>query len=202
MNEAEYVLPRMTVPQAGISIVKGGDCGALVLAGLTLKPATECYEWSTKQADGSPQSYTLSSLEDAITALGCRDGWDVVTDFPVWMKDVHRGHTAFGFDGLTQAQMWGRYVRMAVQAGYYGVTTIAFQPRDSSSAAGYRDTNHCVMIRGWRFRWEPIAAVPGAKRGVQEVFISCSVKGSYWICVDTLLRDHGAFRVLLARPNA
>jgi hypothetical protein len=194
MKEFEIALPRSTVKQPEPSLSSGGDCGACVLAGLTGKPLRSMY----LLVDEEPKPFTIYSMSAALGVLEDQGGLDrVVEEPPNWMPYVHPAYAAFGYTALSQAPMWWAYLRLAIDAGYYGMATMSFQPVSSKPGDTYFSSNHWVMFKGCRFRWEDM---PGGSRGKEEILVSCSVKGDYWIEVREFARLHGGAQLMLARP--
>lgn len=198
MREFENVLPRTTLPQPRPCVVKAGDCGACVLGGLAGLSVSGAY--GVCKPDG-PSHFTLEDMQSAFLLLEDQGVFDrVVDEPPCWISHIHAAHTAFGFTALSQAPNWYDYVRLAIDAGYYGVVTISFEPVTSKPGDTYLSSNHWVMIRGARFTWVKVEGM-SASRGSEEILVSCSVKGDYWIAVREFARLHGGSHVLLARPR-
>lgn len=194
MHEFEVILPRSALPQPKPNIVLHGDCGACVLGGLA--NITHMVAYLTAHA--VPCAFSFDDMAQALASLQDERLLDrVVEDSPCWIQPLHQAHCGFGFTSLSQAPMWYDYVRLALDAGYYGLCTISYDPVATKPSDTYFSTNHWVLIKGCRFRWVPMDL---GRRGVEEILVSCSNKGDYWIAVREFARLHGGMNILLARP--
>jgi hypothetical protein len=84
---------------------------------------------------------------------------------------------------------WFNYVRLAIDAGYYGVAQVDF------GGAGGPDTNHWVLICGARTK--------GAIANefiTGDILASCSVTGEKWYEAKDFLKRMGGCDVLFVRP--
>lgn len=197
MREFEITLPRSSLPKLLPKIVQHGDCGACVLGGIAGLSLVEAYAVVKER----PSSFSLEDMAQALAVLQDRGVFDrVVDEAPCWVQHIHPAHASFGFTALSQAPMWYDYVRLAMDAGYYGLCTMSYEPVTSKPGDTYLSTNHWVVINGCRFHWEPVEGV-SASRGVEEIRVSCSNKGDYWMPVREFARLHGGMNVLLARPK-
>ncbi len=194
-----FTLPRRVRPQPRPSIVSGGDCGACVLGGLLDLDVSAVYPRYGREgrADTLDWWTMRQALHDA-QAQGLLDR--IATAIPTWPWESTPGVLAWGPLGTDQAQAWWGYVRMALDAGYYALTHVDHARRGPHGGG----PNHWVMIVGHR-RVEP--EIPPGEIGVrirQEVLVSCSAScpEGEWVDLHELLRDRGAFEVMLARPRA
>ncbi len=133
----------------------------------------------------------------------------VVKDVPVFPFDVCRVHElAFGLNGHAQFWAWASYVRAMLHGGYYGITTVfnnGFKnPEDFKL---YGETNHWVMIKGWRYAYEKnedpnTSYCSGTYR--QEILIGNSARNSpdeEWLQIDKFLLFWGGFAAIWAKPK-
>jgi hypothetical protein len=188
----QVVLPLRVRPQPVPHLNPGGDCGACVLAGLLgLEPA-QVYE---RLCAGKVESIGYPEMQRLLRAhpeLFDRAVWEAPLGWPVY--DIQR---AFGAPAHLQGSAWFAYVRMAIDAGYYGIANVDFR---RGGTTGY-GPDHWVLICGARLRPPP----PGESGRVwQEVLVSCSAKSSpdeEWVDAHDFLRERGGFNLLLARPR-
>ncbi len=183
---AEILLPRRSLPQPHPFIRHNGDCGACALGGmLGLSGPEEAYALlPDSQAFGPPEiRRALANAERS----GLVDR--IVDDVPMWpLSAMHATNMPWGLPGWwCQSGAWFRHVRVAIDAGYYGLAPVSF------AAGGARShIDHIVLICGAR----------EAERGRGEIAVSCSARGGAveWVGAHEFLRDRGGFNVLLARP--
>lgn len=167
----EVVLPLRVVPQPQPHLNPGGDCSACVLAGLLGVGVEEVY---VKFGDGAPKGLTyycrMRILERAQSA-GLVDR--LVFAVPLWPSAMD-GFLPFGHSGHLAAREWFNYVRMAVDAGYYGVASVQFEKTGAGFVAP-PETNHAVLLCGVR---ERVVPTEYGHRVDSEVLVSCSSKSS------------------------
>ncbi|HLZ49115.1 MAG TPA: hypothetical protein VKP61_00050 [Candidatus Acidoferrum sp.] len=95
------------------------------------------------------------------------------------------GHAAY-FDYIP----WFNYLRMAADAGYYGLAMVDFEGR------GGPETNHWVLICGARTKGMRVnETITG------EILTSCSVRGERWYEACEFLKKMGGYDTLLVRPS-
>lgn len=189
------ILPRRVLPQPKPAISPGGDCAACSLGGLLgFLSVQEVYEkFSSGLARGTTWSEARDRLYEA-KAEGLIDR--LVTDVPVWPPEWQAKMT-WGLPGWSMSLEWFAYMTMAFDAGYYGLTSISHK-----GLGPVTHTDHSVLLCGVREREEPVI-VEGKKLAnkiIQELLVSCSSKGDYWVEVNEFLERSGGFNVLLARP--
>lgn len=184
---AAVVLPLRATPQPSPHLIAGGDCGACVLGGLLGLTVPEVYERFVVARYKQMQSVHYDCMRDALERA-CEAA---VLDAPLWPVDAE--WRAFGLDGMNQYGKWQRYVRMALEAGYYGVTCVDQGGRGSASHGG----NHWQLLCGWR-------PDPTGVTVIDEVLVSCSARhpDGRWISARDYTHQHGGLNVLLARPRA
>lgn len=135
----------------------------------------------------------VTSHHEMSRLLRCAAGKEadrIVEDPAEWGRSYLR---AFGQPGWLHSLSWFNYVRMAIDAGYYGLCTVDFKKQ------GGPDTDHWVLICGARTK----GCVTG-ELITGEVLVSCSARSSgmkdEWVDVRDFLRDRGGFDVLFVRP--
>jgi hypothetical protein len=139
---AEVILPRRTVPQPRPFIVPQGDCGACVAGGLLDVPVIDVYDGLAKQGRACLQRENMIDLLWRCEKEGALDR--VVVDVPSW--PVGERWQTFGAGARRQWQAWARYVRLALDAGYYGLAEV-----DMTGGGIEGDgPNHWVLVCGWR----------------------------------------------------
>ena len=191
------ILSRRVLPQPKPAIVDGGDCGPCVFAGLLGLPSVaDAYEryssrdpihqsWHSNEMRGSIQTAMAEGLIDRI-----------VDDVPLWVPPPIK--MSFGAPAHEQSLAWFEYVRMGLDAGYYGLTVIDYDGKGEAP-------DHWVMICGARTLSEKLTLRDGlnATRFHNEILVSNSAPSQpaeQWVDPFAWLRDHGGFAVILARP--
>ena len=192
----ENVLPRRVVPQPQPALNTGGDCGICVFAGITGLSLKDVY--SRFFPSGAP------SRNEMLTALQAARREDliarVIDDVPIW--NLADYYMAFGAGGYLYTLEWFQYIRMAVEAGYYGIASVVFAKTGAEGAIP-PPTDHVVLLCGARERFVPHATIEGAGRYDCEVLVSCSAKSSpveEWVEVKTFLTERGGYNAILVRP--
>ncbi|HEX7095167.1 MAG TPA: hypothetical protein VF183_04755 [Acidimicrobiales bacterium] len=191
----EVVLPRRVLPQPTPDVVAGGDCGACVLGGLL--------GWSSVERVydvlvGKRQSISEGEMARILRYAVQHHGLDRALEEPAeWRTMSSHWCRAFGTTGFSESNAWFAYVRMAIDAGYYG---IALVDADRRGLAG-NGPNHWVLICGARTD----GAWPGNGQTVTgEVLVSCSMRSTggldEWVNAREFLRDRGGYNLFLARP--
>jgi len=197
-TDFEVVLPLRVSPQPSPGIISGGDCGACVLAGLfgvSVEVAYDEYiEERRELAEG-----TLCSAISKAESEGLVDRCLLAS--PFWIERIHSPLSAFGVLGVRMALQYSHYVLMALDANYYGICTVREGRLDEKSEQR-GDTNHWVLICGYRERWIDLGK--GVRRCDQEILISCSATNpdGYWIGVRKFLATKGGFMIKTVRVTA
>lgn len=185
---SEIVLPRRAQPQPQPFRVACGDCGACVLGGILGLSVDDAYARSVVRRHRQLQSFCHRNMADAFDDA-VRDGLAdrAITRAPVW--PVNTEYMIWGACGANQWQAWSHYVRMALDAGYYGAAEINMEGGGPSTYP-----NHWVMLCGWR--------PSPAGTSLDEVLVSCSARHpeGRWIAARDFLQRHGGFNALFARP--
>jgi hypothetical protein len=96
---------------------------------------------------------------------------------------------SFGSPAMQESIPWFNQVRMAIDAGYYGLAMVDFDGK------GGPETNHWVLICGARTDGAVLnKAITG------QVLVSCSVQGDNWYEARDFLTRKGGYDVLFVRP--
>lgn len=182
-REVLVVLPRRVVPQPSPAMNPAGDCLSCCLAGALAVPIAEVHT----EIESQGARCARPGGRWVVEALG----HEAIDDVPIWVTDCIGER---GLRGQDQAWPWWRYLRVALEAGWYAVATVRYD-RDP-----VLNTDHAVLLCGVRSRWVPVAAVPGARREALEVLVSCSAScpGGTWEDAEEFLR-RGGFALLLVR---
>ena len=194
---AEIVeLPRRVVPQPKPAIHKGGDCSACVLGGvLGIPTVREVYETFF---GGKPKALSrhemVAAVEDAEWKLELLDR--VISDIPHWPALPNT--QIWGQPGWGQNLAWYAYVRMAIDAGYYGIASISYAKQGPPA-----ESDHVVLICGVRVREEP-TRIAKAFKLTHEILVSCSAAHpeGRWVDHNEFLEAWGGYNVILVRPAA
>ena len=203
-DRPDIVLPRRSLRQPSPSVVSGGDCGACCIAGLLGISVEDAYEM--QDPDCRPSSAKDKPVpfgwENMSHSLEWRSGGKidaVLSNVPFWPDTIHEANTFFGFPGWNASIPWMKYVRMGLQAGYYGLCQIVFQGGGPLAL-----NNHWVMVCGARQFSEPNPRVPGAWDIHDQLLVSCSAKcpEGYWLNHMDMLRTYGGYNIILARPSS
>lgn len=187
----ERVLPIRVVPQPVPFVVDAGDCGACVLAGLTGLDVADVY---ARLRDGKAQTFGQHEMGRALLDP---EFFDRCVDAPIGWQ-INAVYAAWGAQPHHQNIEWFRYVRMGLDAGYYGVACV-----DSSKSGPLGvGTDHWVLLCGYRER-RP-APGSGGGRIFTELLVSCSARSSpdeEWVDSHDFLRERGGFNLRMVRPT-
>jgi hypothetical protein len=198
MRDFEKILPRRVPRNPQPRIYHGGDCGACCLSGVTDLAAAAVYE--ELRDDKKINAFSQPDMRSALSeAEGNELLQNIVVDSPNWIGQVYRA--PFGYNACQMSLEWFGYIRMAIEAGYYGIAEVKTH---GAADKDKRDTDHWCMICGVRVRHEKSAAVEGAWTIVQEILISDScltMPAEHWEEVNAFLRDFGGFDCFLVKPN-
>lgn len=193
----EIVLPRRVVPQPQPFITKGGDCGACVLGGLLGLTVGEVYD-RTRPEDRSFCRPIFESLLMIAKIEGLLDR--LILDVPIWFQ--RKATMSFGLQGHMAFTEWFSYVRMAIEAGYYGICEVSFD-QEGPQGKYPPETDHVVLICGVREVQIPLETMKGCSRTDCEILVSCSARSSpdeEWVEVQSFLSNRGGYNIMLARP--
>jgi hypothetical protein len=198
MNEFEIVLPRHVPRNPEPKIYLGGDCGACVLSALTNIPVAEIYAIARDDKKVSP--FGLQNMISALNTLGRQYFYHHITTFPNWINEVYRW--PFGFSACQMNLAWFDYVRVAIEAGYYGICEVNMRGEGDLNGRGC-ETDHWVLLCGVRITKHP-ATIPGAFMLDDEVLIrdsSRTMPAERWMESSDFLIRHGGFQTILVKPK-
>jgi hypothetical protein len=182
-SPGEVILPRRSLIQPRPEIHKGGDCGACCLGGALGIQVADVY--SRFDSQGITHSGEMARcLRCSIHELA-----DRMLDIPAEWPSNRYIHS-FGSPAVHEALPWFNHVRMAIDAGYYGLATVDY------SGNGGPDTNHWVLICGAKTEGSPVG-----KLITGDILASCSVNGDKWYESRDFLSRMGGFNTLFVRPN-
>lgn len=194
MNGAigEIVLSRRVHPQPTPEIVRGGDCGACVLGGALGISIERVYD----ELKGKRDSIEAGEMSRMLRVASMRGVADRIIEEPAAWPRRWWGCDSFGRPSHYESLPWFNYVRMAIDAGYYGLAMI--------DADGHRGTqggtNHWVLICGARNRGHE--AYDRTITG--EVLISDSRRSvnmeERWYEARDFLQNWGGYDVKFVRP--
>ncbi len=195
MRDHEIVLPRRVVQQPTPHLNPGGDCGACVLGGLFGIEVGDAYKLADRDKI-APISH--SKMRSALWESSSRGLADRIVVEPARWPNPGEGYfDDFGHLAGRNAIEWWTYLRLACDAGYYGIAEV-----DSNKGGPYGGgTDHWVLLCGIR-RTCPPDSQSGAIH--QDVLVSCSstkTPDEEWVDAGDFLRHRGGFNMLLARPK-
>ncbi len=180
----EKVLERGSLPQPRPYIKSYGDCGACSLGGILGLSVEQVY--SKFDSDGITNANEMGRCLRCSVSYGLADR---MLDVPCeWPNNRHM--RAFGNPAVNEYLPWFNQVRMAVDAGYYGLAMVQF------SAQRGPETDHWVVLSGARTDGPIVGKIITG-----EVQVSCSVKGKYWIDARDFLQTMGGYETLFIRPK-
>jgi len=203
--ENEVVLPRRVRQQRDNlpALWKEGDCGACVLAGvLDLPDLKAAYELTD---EGKIEPFSHTRLYRALHAADRKGLVDrLITEVPSW--SVYQVHQTWGSPAWLQNLDWFYWLRMGIDAGYYGLASVDADHRGPLKGR----VNHIVLIVGTREEIEHKtmkSSVDGNfinySSHTPQVLISCSSTKSVdeeWVNVRDYLMWWGGFNIQLVRP--
>ena len=194
----QIALERRALPQPTPHVVPDGDCGACCLAGALGVSIEMAY--SLAAADEHARRYGLSwpNMRQALCNAKARGLIDrLIDDVPIW--PVWAGTATWGAPSWEMAYQWFGYVRMAIDAGYYGFAAV-----DHARGGPLVSGDHFVIICGAREKEVHHPAPRNATEIVPEILVSCSsasTSAEEWVEVESFLTRRGGYNVLLARPR-
>ena len=190
---SEVKLPLRVVPQPQPPFHPEGDCGACVLAGLLGVSVEEIYR---RKGETSPFCWlTLHRVAGEALWNGELDRF--VSRVPFWPSPD--GLRCFGDPGWLNNLEWFEYVRMGLDGGYYGLMNYSFDGGGPLATA-----DHFVMVVGAREREVPNPNAEGCSVVIKELLISDSSTkrpAEHWEDHLQILKEHGGYNVMLARPT-
>lgn len=193
----EIVLPLRSHPQPQPHLADGGDCAACCIAGLCGIRPEQVY---TKLLDGKIES---PSRPETLAILRNAEEKGLIQrindDVPTW--HIPHYYMAFGPSGYLNHPEWFRYMRMAFEAGYYGLASVVFDKTGSEGKIP-PETDHVVLLCGTRIHAIPHPTLPSSHLK-EEILVSCSAKSSpneEWVGVKEFLAERGGYNVILVKP--
>lgn len=189
----EVILSRRVQPQPTPEMNPGGDCGACVLGGALGMSVERVYS----ELKGDVRSIEFGEMTRMLRCAVSSGLADRIVEDPASWPRRWWGCDSFGRPSHYEAPAWLKYVRMAIDAGYYGIATV-----DTTGARGTQGgTNHWVMICGARNRGHE--AYGGTLTG--EVLVSDSRRSvamvERWVEAREFLQNEGGYDVLFVRPK-
>ena len=109
--------------QPSPSIVDGGDCGACVLAGVFNLTVEEAYDDLLGKRDAVSYQEMHGAIYESHHRKLCTD---FVDEVPLWINAVSNSRLNVGAPSWMMSLQWFDYIKMAIQAGYYGVASVDF----------------------------------------------------------------------------
>ena len=169
------------------------------MGGLLGLKIQEVYERFSE--DGKVEPFNWYSMRSALSQAQAEGFLDrVIDDVPVWAGGSIDAKRFWGFPSWESNLAWFSYVRMALDAGYYGFAFVDFD-RSGPQGSG---TDHIVLVCGHRERREKHATIKGVSTICPEILISCSATKSpeeEWVHHHEFLSRWGGYNLLLARPT-
>lgn len=186
----ETILPRRVHPQPTPNLVPGGDCGACVLAGALGMTPERVYDELVEKRTCIGHGEMCRLLRVAISR-GLADR--IIEEPAEWPGSWSQ--RSFGRPAHLEHLPWISYVRMAIDAGYYGLAEVDF----ARGGGGTRvQTDHWVLIRGVRSEGHPVGKVMTG-----EVLVSCSARSTggvdEWVEAVDFLKNRGGYNLLFVR---
>jgi len=183
---SEFVVDVHPLSQSTGHVMNGGDCGYCCVAGLFQLPSIiSAYEFVEKRMKNgweSRQSMCAWRWEFLLDSLG----------LPKKEKHVPFRYYKTGcVPNIWDNMNWPRMVRRKIKNGNILIASIRFNGSPPPPPHTSGDSDHNVIINGWKFEWIPHKTVSGAMTGTISVRVSCSVKGTYWIEWSDFLYWHG-----------
>lgn len=144
---------------------------------------------------GKRQSFDYYKMRQALYDGEAEGLFDrIVVSHPTW--PVTDALSTWGATSIQQSYDWFLYVRMALDAGYYGLAMVDFR----KCGLFGQGPDHWVLLCGAREVFDATKKCTN-----WEVMVSCSAKASpdeEWVGVGDFLKDRGGFNLFLARPSA
>lgn len=139
--------------------------------------------------DGKAHPFNRVSMYDAIWKAEGEGLLDrVITDLPMWPQSPECAH--WGHPAWEMSLEWFRYIRMAIDAGYYALAFVDYEKRGPRS-----DPNHVVLLVGTRSKEIAHPSLKGAYRIDNEILVSCSsskTPDEEWVEVHDFLAQRGS----------
>mgnify|MGYP001469470245 CR=1 FL=1 len=175
------------VPQISPKVLSGGDCGYCCLAGLLGVSVPVAYE------------ITESRMPKGFEGRASMCAWRwrfLLQSFGLPGEEYRPKHYYYKSGAIPMHwdnRNWIDGVRDVVAAGDVLVASVRFNRGAPPPPHTPGDSDHNVLITGYKQHWLPHPTMAGAASQSREVLISCSAKGESWIPWDELLYWHGAY---------
>ena len=181
--ECLYEVPVSPVMQSTGRVMDGGDCGYCCLAGIlgvSIERAYEVVEMRMLEGWKSRQNMNVWRWKLLLRSFGLDD-----SEYRPEHNYYKTGAIPLPWDNLN----WIDGVRDIIKVGCVLVVSIRFNGCVSPEPRKGRDTDHNVLITGYREE----CGVPGARRLERSIRVSCSVRGDWWIDWEGFLYWHGGY---------
>jgi len=175
------------LPQSSGKVLEGGDCGLCCIAGIfRLESIEAAYEYLEKRMPEEGGWKRRASLD----AVRRRFLFEHLGGEPFLPPFDHYK------DGMAEVPWdncaWRDEFKKLVKDGTVILASIRFDKHHPPPPRSYEhETDHAVILNGWRQYWKDHPKVRGAKSMRCEVGVSCSVKGRYWVEWSELLYYYG-----------
>lgn len=189
----EVVLPRRVVPQPTPFVVTLGDCGACVLGGALGISIERVYD----ELKGKRETIERGEMQRLLRVASSRGlAGRLIEHSAEWPDGGFHPMRPWGRAAHYEHLAWFSYVRMAIDAGYYGIAQVDFQRNGGQPHGG---PNHWVMICGARH------TAPGnGEKYTGHVLVSCSARSTggvdEWVEAREFLQHRGGYNLLFVRP--
>ncbi|CAK0748255.1 hypothetical protein CCP1ISM_20017 [Azospirillaceae bacterium] len=196
-SPSEFVVDVHPISQSSGHVLDGGDCGYCCVAGLFNLPSIiSAYEFVEKRMKSGwerRQSMCAWRWEFLLESLGLPN-----KDKRVPFRYYKTGVVPNPWDNLN----WPRMIKRKIKRGNILIASIRFKGSPPAPPRTCGDSDHNVIINGWKFDWVPHPTLPGAKTGTIYIRVSCSVRGTYWIEWSDLVYWHGACPLFVINVDA
>jgi len=187
-EEFEVVHEVHSLPQSSGRVMDGGDCGFCCLAGIlslpTILSAYEFLESIITEDWKCRDSMSIYRCKYFLLALGVE-----FKDFQPSFKYYRKGLPPLPWDNHN----WPAAICALLKEGNVFLTSVRFNRSAPPPPRSGMESDHNVIINGYRQFWKDHPTVKNAKSLTKEIRVSCSVRGTYWIGWEELLYWHGGY---------
>jgi hypothetical protein len=184
----EFVVDVHPLSQSAGHVMDGGDCGYCCVAGIFNLPSIiNAYEFVEKRMKNGwerRQNMHAWRWEQLLKSLNLPN-----KEFRVHFNRYKTGVIPVPWHNIN----WSHKVRNIIKSGNVLISSIRFNKSVPIAPESCGESDHNIIINGWKFEWVDNPRFPGAKDGISSVRISCSVNGTYWIEWSNLLYWHGCY---------
>jgi hypothetical protein len=195
-DNVEYVVDVDPLPQSSGHVLDGGDCAYCCIAGIfglpTILSAYELVESHMPEEGGWRTRCSMSVHRNEMFFESVMGEFQ---EYQPPFMHYRPGLAALPWDNTNW--IWG--VRQICEAGHVLLASIRLTGSPPRAPRTGGDTDHAVIINGFRQKWVP-SQVVGGKSLSQEVRISCSAKGRYWIDWENFLYYHHGYPAIVVDP--